>query len=513
MSSLSELQIAADQLPVAIWMGKVPSGEVVYINAEFRSVLGLDVPPEAGRGGFVEPYGVHKRDGSKYPEKEMPFERCIAARETVVIDDLVIHRRDGRKVFLRVFAKPIFDDAGEMTHVLEAFTDITREVEAEAARAEGERQLARSQRLESIGQLVAGIAHDFNNLLTVTKLVVSQLRQDEPNDSRRGLLADVDAVTDSAIALIRNLLGFAGRSRHVLCPVDVAVIATSVVDLARRTFDRRVDVSMEITADSTWIEGDRAQLEQVLMNLLVNARDALEGQDGRVVVRIANRGAGEDRQLVLDVVDTGTGIAADIRDRIFEPYFTTKTVGPVKGTGLGLSTVHGIVKGHRGTVEAADNAPRGTIMRVVFPVTKLVVATDDLASRPAVSSRAIESSATILVVDDERLVRQASRGSLEGLGFKVLEAEHGAHALDVMKKHGGELSAVVLDFVMPGMPSTDVARKLAESRPGLPVLMVSGSVIDSDVRGQLEPHVKGWLPKPFGEKELTDALRQIGLIA
>jgi CheY-like chemotaxis protein len=122
-------------------------------------------------------------------------------------------------------------------------------------------------------------------------------------------------------------------------------------------------------------------------------------------------------------------------------------------------------------------------------------------------------SATILVVDDERLVRQASRGSLEGLGFKVLEAEHGAHALDVMKKHGGELSAVVLDFVMPGMPSAEVARALRETRPDVPVLMVSGSAIDDDVRGELQPHVRGWLPKPFGEKELTDALRTIGLIA
>jgi two-component system, cell cycle sensor histidine kinase and response regulator CckA len=512
MSSLTELQLAAEQLPVAIWMGKVPTGEVVYINAEFRSVLGLDEPPDAGRGGFVEPYGVHKRDGAKYPENEMPFERVIAARATVVIDDLVIHRRDGRKVYLRVFAKPIFDEAGTMTHVLEAFTDITREVEAEAARADGERQLARAQRLESIGQLVAGIAHDFNNLLTVTKLVVSQLRQDEPQPARRALLADVDAVTDSAIALIRNLLGFAGRSRHVLCPTDVAAVVTSVVDLARRTFDRRVEVTTEIAAESTWIEGDRAQLEQVLMNLLVNARDALEGQSGHVTVRLSNRGAGEDRLLVLDVIDTGSGIASEIRDRIFEPYFTTKTVGPVKGTGLGLSTVHGIVKGHGGSIETTDNAPRGTVMRLTFSVTQPIVS-PEAATGAAAPPRAIRPSATILVVDDERLVRQASRGSLEGLGFKVIEAEHGAHALDVMKKHGGELSAVVLDFVMPGMPSADVARKLRESRPDLPVLMVSGSIIDEEVRGQLKPHVRDWLPKPFGEKELEGALRRIGLIA
>src|SRR5437868_2097582 len=141
MSATSELQTAAEELPVAIWMGKVPGGEVVYVNAEFRTMLGLDEPPEAGRGGFVEPYGVHTREGSKYPESAMPFERCIAAKKTVVIDDLVVHRRDGRRVYLRVFAKPIFDDAGTMTHVLEAFTDITREVEADAARAEGDRRL------------------------------------------------------------------------------------------------------------------------------------------------------------------------------------------------------------------------------------------------------------------------------------------------------------------------------------------------------------------------------------
>ena len=204
--SPDELAIVAEELPVAIWMGRVPSGEVVYTNRAFREVLGIEPPPGAGRGEFVQPYGVHLPDGRPYPESEMPFERAIAARATIVVDDLVIHRHDGRRVNLRVSAKPIFDESGTITHILEVFTDITREIEAEQARIEGERKLSRAQRLESIGQLVMGIAHDFNNLLTVTTLTTSRLRARHRDEDMRTALTDIATVTSSASELVRKLL-------------------------------------------------------------------------------------------------------------------------------------------------------------------------------------------------------------------------------------------------------------------------------------------------------------------
>ncbi|HEY8073759.1 MAG TPA: ATP-binding protein [Labilithrix sp.] len=513
--SLQEIQLAADELPVAIWMGKVPTGDVVYINRAFREVLGIEPPAGAARGAFVEPYGVHLPDGSKYPENRMPFERAIRARETVVVDDLVIHRRDGRRVYLRVFAKPLFDDLGELTHVLEAFTDITREVEAERARAQGDRRLARSQRLESIGQLVAGIAHDFNNLLTVTKLAVSQLLASEKDDAKRDALGDVETVTDSAIALVKNLLGFAGRQQQVLAPTDVVPIAESVVELARRTFDRRINLRLE-GDPSAWLRGDRTQIEQVLMNLLVNARDAITGA-GHVTVSFRTRelaageieGCAPGKWIVLEVTDDGSGIDPAIRDRIFEPYFTTKSFGPVKGTGLGLSTVHGIVQAHHGAIEALSHAPRGTTLRVALP------ACDPLASesRPA-SARKLRASTgapgrLVLVVDDERLVRAATARTLESLGWHVLEAEGGEAALELFDRHAKELAAVVLDMIMPGMPPRDVLAAMFGRRADVPVLVVTGTSMSDEVRALLEAGVRGCLAKPFDDEQLADALASI----
>jgi signal transduction histidine kinase/ActR/RegA family two-component response regulator len=520
MTSTHEAQLAAEALPVAIWLGRVPGGEVVYTNAAFREVLGLEAPPDAARGGFVEPYGVHQLDGTPYPEANMPFERVIAARASVVVDDLVIHRRDGRRVNLRVFAKPLFDEAGNITHVLEAFTDITREVAAEAARAEGERRLARGQRLESIGQLVAGIAHDFNNLLTVTKLVVARLIASERHESRRADLADVDAVTDSAIGLIRNLLDFAGRTRTARDPIAVDSVVESVTRLAQRTFERRISLATSLDARGGWIVGDRSQLEQVVMNLLVNARDAIPAAgEITVTTRLASLesdaidGCPAGDYVLLEVADTGSGIDPAIRDRVFEPYFTTKDLGPVKGTGLGLSTVHGIVRSHSGFIEiarASEHArPRGgTVMRVAFPQARAAAHTARSVSPPS-TLRAPDEEALVLIIEDERLVREATSAALRELGYRVLEAETGASGLEAFRRHAAEITVVVLDMVMPDLGAREVYSAMRRERAHIPVLLITASANQDDVQDLIDGGVRGWLAKPFEAAALAAAVRRL----
>jgi signal transduction histidine kinase/CheY-like chemotaxis protein len=514
MTSEEVIRIVAEDLPVAIWMGEVPSGTVVYTNRAFREVLGIEPPPGAKAGGFVEPYGVHLPDGSPYPEAKMPFPLCIAARATVMVDDIVIHRRDGGKVNLRVFAKPIFDDKGTLTHVLEAFTDITREVEAERARIDADRKVARTQRLEAIGQLVAGIAHDFNNLLTVTKLVVSQLLPGEKDEARQDALTDVQSVTDSAITLVRSLLGFAGRVKQVLAPIEIGGVARSVVELARRTFDKRIELRTDCAPDGAWIKGDRGQLEQVLMNLLLNARDAIAGS-GTVVVSTAVRQLAPHEietcpagtYSVLEVTDDGCGIAHDIRDRIFEPYFTTKTLGSVKGTGLGLSTVHGIVRTHGGFIEVRDPPSRGTTIRIAIPVCDPL--SDDVSSGVVGGAPDVPrgSGEIVLVVDDERLVRAATARTLENLGYRVLEAESGRHALEIFAARKSEIAAVVLDMVMPGATAQEIFSAMQDKRPDIAVLVVTGTTMNDEIRALLESGVRAFLAKPYGEDQLAEALR------
>ncbi len=524
MHSVEELALVADQLPVAIWMGRVPGGEVVYTNTAFREVLGIEPPEGAVRGAFVEPYGVHTTSGAPYPEDQMPFERCIAARSTVVIDDLVIHRRDGRRVNLRVFAKPIFDAAGVMTHVLEAFTDISREVDAEIARVEGERRLARAQRLEAIGQLVAGIAHDFNNLLTVTKLAVSALRIREKDQLKLETIEQIDAVTDSAVDLIKNLIGFARRERQVAAPIALETALQPILDMARRTFASSIVLRSELGAGGALVLGVPSQLEQMIMNLVINARDSITDQ-GEVVVRTSTHdvsageltGVNAGRYLVLEVCDTGSGIDATIRGRVFEPYFTTKTQGPVKGTGLGLSTVHGIVESHRGIIDIDDNRPCGTVMRVLLPCAPeaaRAASSDRASDRPSSSTdvAATESAGSlVMVVDDEPLVRRSTTKSLERRGFRVISAADGPSAVALFAERHGELSAVVLDMVMPGMRGRDVYLAMRAVRADVPVLLVTGSALDGEAQSMLALGVGGFLAKPYDDKQLAAGLDRLGV--
>jgi signal transduction histidine kinase len=522
MDRAEELALVADHLPVAIWMGRVPSGEVVYTNAAFREVLGIEPPEGAARGGFVEPYGVHTTSGAPYPEDRMPFERCIAARTTVVIDDLVIHRRDGRKVPLRVFAKPLFDENGVMTHVLEAFTDITREADAERARAEGERRLSRAQRLEAIGQLVAGIAHDFNNLLTVTKLSAATLRSRVEDAAKLETIEQIDAVADSAIELIKRLIRFARRERQIAAPVSPEEAVKAVLEMARRTFDPAVRLHAELGAGDAAVLGDSSQLEQMIMNLVINARDAVH-DGGEVVVRTSTHdvaageltGVNPGRYIVIEVCDTGPGVDTSIRDRIFEPYFTTKTQGAVKGTGLGLSTVHAIVETHGGIIDVDDNSPRGTVMRVLLPCVADVADASPELDAGARADRAAETLAgqdrLVLVVDDEALVRRSTKNSLVRRGFRVIEAADGPRALELFEQRKSEIAVVILDMIMPGMRGRDVYLALREAKPDVRVLLVSGSGLDAEAKSILALGVSGFLAKPYADRELAAGLEAIGL--
>ena len=522
MPARDDLALVADELPVAIWLGTVPGGETTYTNHAFREVLGMDPPADATRGTWVEPYGVHTLTGEKYPADQMPFERVLAARGPVVLDDLVIHRHDGRKVNIRVFAKPVFDAEGTITHVLEAFIDITREIESERARVEGERRLARSQRLDSIGQLVAGIAHDFNNLLTVTKLAVSWLQRDEPDPARQETLGQISVVTDSAIDLIKNLLNFARRGRKASTPVLVEPAIQRVLEMANRTFDRAITLRSDLDAGDATVVGDSSQLEHLLLNLVLNARDSISGA-GEVLVRTRTRliaafegGPLPGRYVVIEIIDTGAGVDPAIRDRIFEPYFTTKTQGPIKGTGLGLSIVHGIVQAHGGVIDVVGNRPRGTIIRVTLPAAEEGARVLEVAVQRSKSGRAVpdplprQDGRVVLVVDDEPLVRASTAASLRSLGFRVREAGDGRAAIAVFREHHAEIDAVVLDMVMPGLRGRDVYLAFRELRPDVRVLLVTGNAFGAEVQSILDLGVGAYLPKPYDDRQLMASLRHIG---
>lgn len=497
------LQVIADDLPVAIWLGAVPGGQVVYVNRAFEAILGMGPPEEAARGNYVMPYRVETRAGDPYPEEQMPYECVLRARATVSLDDLVVHRRSGERVYLRVSARPLFGPDGEITHVLEAFYDITREVLAEQARAEGEARLRNVQRMEALGNLAGGVAHDFNNMLTAIKIMTSHLERSELDPSRLSMLGDIDQVVDSAAKLTHSLLRFAKRGEAVRCDLSVADLVTSIAGIARRTIDRNIEVVTE-TAGQGVVHGDSGQLEQLLMNLVVNARDAMP-RGGRVRLRCHESDDEEGSWVLLEVIDNGSGIERAMRERIFEPYFTTKTTGPLKGTGLGLATVYGTVQAHGGSIDVLDSPGGGTTMRVRLPRAE----SQGLAPRPTNAEKRVAlHKGTLLVVDDELPVRRAAALALEAYGYRVLAAENGAEAIELFRGHPGTIDAVVLDMVMPGMGGRQTYIALREIDPFVPVILTSGLTVSDEANETLQLGASGFAPKPYDLGTLCDMIER-----
>jgi len=484
----------ADDLPVGVWVARAPGGEFLYANKMFGEIMGMNARDDVAAGEYAGPYGIRTRDGEPYPEDKMPFVRALQERRTVIVDDIVIHRHDGGRVSIRAQARPVFDERGEITHVVIAFIDITREALAEAARLESEQRLRRMQRMDSIGTLAGGIAHDFNNLLAAVKMMAAVLRRNESDTTKLSYLEQIDHVTDSAAQLTRALLGFAGRGKNLATRVSLHDVTLGVATLMRRALDRRIEIVTDLRAASGDVAGDFSQLEQVLMNLLVNARDAMPG-GGRITISTRDEGG----RVVLEVTDEGCGIAPSVRDRIFEPYVTTKS-SLEGGTGLGLATAWGIVENHGGTIVALDAEPRGTTMRVSLPA-----APDGVPRAPVVeraAGRAVHGTGTVLVVDDERAVREAVAAALRALGYRVVSAEDGASAVELFREHA-EIDLVLLDMVMPGMDGRATYLALRALRPEVRVVLTTGFALNEEAQRILDLGVREFIAKPFSIETLS----------
>ncbi len=488
-------------VPVGVWVARAPGGEFVYANRTFTEIMGMTARADVAAGEYAAPYGICGLDGEPYPEDRMPFVQALRARETVIVDDIVIHRTDGGRVNIRASARPVFGGDGEIAYVVIAFIDISREVAAERARLESEARLRRAHRLESVGTLAGGIAHDFNNLLAAVRTLASTLEVEDPDPARKADLRRIVDVTDSAVQLTRALLGFAGRGRNLSAPVSIDEVVGSLGEILKRTLGRGIEVAVHLGAGRHVVTGDFSQLQQVVLNLVVNARDAIEGP-GRIEVRTS---AGEG-EVVLEVTDTGTGIDPAIRDRIFEPYFTTRTAGPTHGAGLGLATAYGIVDGHGGTIEVGDNpVARGTRMRVRLP------ARPGVSPAPAASAegRALSrGSGLVLLAEDEPAVRHSVERALVLLGYEVVLAADGVEAVARFGERHGELAAVLLDMSMPRMGGRAAYQAMATVDPCVPVLLMTGYALNHEAQEILDLGVRGFLPKPFDVRALSAAIER-----
>ena len=385
-----------------------------------------------------------------------------------------------------------------------AFQQATGRKEAEEALRQSEEQLRQAQKMEAIGRLAGGVAHDFNNLLTIitgySDMMLEQLNHEDP---LREKLEEVRKASERAGALTRQLLAFSRK--QVLKPevLSLNAVVQDLEKMLRRVIGEDIELAISLSSDLANTRADRGQIEQVILNLAVNARDAMR-EGGRLSLETRNVETGIDpvSHVLLRLTDTGCGMDEEIIAQIFEPFFTTKGEG--KGTGLGLSTVYGIVKQSGGTIQVASKPGKGTTFEILFPRVDEVA--DPVERRSARSTSG--GTETILVVEDETAVRKLARDILMAGGYTVLEAPHGGEAVLICERHPGPIHLMVTDVVMPRMNGFELRERLRPLRPRMKVLYMSGHtdhvILD---QGRLKPGL-AFLQKPFTPQGLSSKVRE-----
>ncbi len=392
------------------------------------------------------------------------------------------------------------------------FDNVTERKKAEAALRETQMHLAESQKMEAVGRLAGGVAHDFNNLLTVIQGYGELLRASLEGDAEKlASVVEIIRAAERAAALTRQLLAFSRRQVLEMRILDVGAVVADVEKMLRRLIGEDVEIVVVRPERLGLVKADAGQIEQVVLNLAVNARDAMPG-GGRLTLELADAkldaplaGAQDEippgRYVVLSIVDTGSGMDAGTLGHIFEPFFTTKEKG--KGTGLGLATVYGIVRQTGGYVQVTSEPGKGTTFRVFLPRSDETTAS---GIHPSVgSSRGTE---TVLLVEDEPGVRALAKAVLERHGYSVLVAENGAAALDVVTRDPRLIHVLLTDLVMPGMNGRDLASRVVACRPSIKVVFMSGYAADIAPDFGVDG-ASGFLSKPFSERALTAKLREV----
>jgi len=409
----------------------------------------------------------------------------------------------------------IVDDEGKPVGMRGVTIDITERKQAEEALRTSAEQLRQSQKLEAVGQLAGGIAHDFNNLLTVITgycdLTLMKLPKDEPTRSN---VQEIRKAGDRAAGLTRQLLAFSRR--QVLQPkvVNLNVIVSDINKMLRRLIGEDIDLMTVLDPSLGQINADPGQIEQVIINLAVNARDAMP-QGGKLIFETTNVYLDNEyvrshttvrpgNYVLFALSDTGTGMDTETKARIFEPFFTTKGQG--KGTGLGLSTVYGIVKQSEGHIWVYSEPDKGTTFKIYLPRIDQAAQTD---TSPESSGDLPRGRETVLLTEDENPVRALIRTILETNGYTVLEATCGEEALALYKEHTGPVDLIVTDVVMPRMSGRELAENLKTLRPDIKVLYLSGYTDDAIVRHGLLDKKMFFLQKPFTPDALLRKVREV----
>ena len=416
--------------------------------------------------------------------------------------------KEGKELIVESRWTLVRDEDGQPKSILSVNTDITEKKQLET-------QFLRAQRMESLGTLAGGIAHDLNNVLTPIMMTVQLLETKLQDEQSLEWLSIMETNVKRGADLVKQVLSFSRGLEGQRKTLEVGRLISEIEQIAKQTFSRAIEVRTDVPQQNLWtISGDATQLHQVLMNLCVNARDAMQ-EGGILEISVRNQWidahyarmnfeAKVGPYVVITVSDTGAGISKETVDKIFEPFFTTKELG--KGTGLGLSTVMGIVKSHGGFVNVSSEIGKGTQFKVYLPV-KQSGATD--CTQAGQQELPPGQGELILVVDDEDSIREVTKTLLETNDYRVLVASDGIEAIALYTQHKAEISAVLIDMMMPSMDGPTAIRVLKKINPQVKIIGVSGLVSNHKMIELVGNSVKTFLPKPYTSNELLKNLQAV----
>lgn len=480
-----------------------------------------------GRITFINEYAL---DFFGYSEEELlgkpPLGTFIPERESTgrnleeMVKDIVANpqnyvsnenenvKMNGERVWVQWSNKPIYNEAGELVEILSVGTDITE-------RKKLEEQLRQAQKMETVGRLAGGIAHDFNNLITAingySELILSDLKQDDP--LRRDIL-EIKKAGERAASLTEQLLAFSRR--QILQPevLDLNLLIGDLEGILRRLIGEDIELVMVLGQGSMRIKADPTRIQQIVMNLAINARDAMP-QGGKLVIKTASLKIEKDDSreypddvlgdyVLLSMNDTGVGMDPETQANIFEPFFTTKEIG--KGTGLGLSMVYGIIKQSGGSISVASEIGKGSTFNIYLP---RISQPPGQTQPQKVSMEDFKGTETILLVEDEELLRNLNRNILEKNGYNVLTARKGNEALRLCSEYKRPLDLILSDVVMPGMSGKELADQMSAAYPDLKVLFTSGYTKDTVVRHGVLQEGINFIQKPYKTGDLLKKIREI----
>jgi PAS domain S-box-containing protein len=476
------------------------AGTIRYVNPAFEKITGFSREEAIGQNPRMLKSDAHDEEFYGQLWSTITEGHTWTGR-------LVNRKKDGRLYYEDATISPVRGLSGEIANFVAVKRDVTEHLELS-------RQFFQAQKMEAVGTLAGGVAHDFNNLLQVVlgycelMLVESDLSPKFRND-----LAHIKQAASTGAELVQTLLTLSRKTEVKSVPLDLNKLIEKLQRMLSRTLPKMIEVELVLARDLAPINANPSQMEQILMNLVVNARDAMP-DGGKLVIQTENMVLDEEygkmhlgvepgTYVLLSVSDAGQGMDKETLTHIFEPFFTTK--GPGQGTGLGLATVYGIVKQHRGHIMCYSEVGKGTIFKMYFPS----LARDRGLQEVGKSLPPRGGKETILLIDDEEMVRDLGARILRNAGYRVITASNGREALNVYREHAGDISLVVLDLIMPEMGGSQCLTELLSLNPALKVIVASGFSAGHTTSEALEAGAKGFINKPYNMRQVLEVVRSV----